>query len=302
MNFRDKINDLQKATVVDRDGDKIGSVGQVYVHNGTETPSWVTVNTGLFGTNETFIPLDDAQVNGDEIRVPYEKAFVKDAPNINENGELTPEQENELYRYYGVKDPGYGGHANGVAGGVHGDRDHHDRDHLNRDHHDRDRLDGDREQRHGADLDNDEKVTLHEERVNVGTEKVDAGRLRLRKHVVTDTETVEVPVEREEVFVERTPASGRDGGRIGEEEVDVQLTKERPVINKETVATEDVHVGTRAVHDTERVTTDVSREEVDVDNVDGRGLNDRNHRRDGIDGVDGERGVDADRDRKDGIL
>ena len=123
MNLRDQIDTLQKATVVDRDGNKIGSVGQVYLHNSSGEPSWVTVNTGLFGSNETFIPLDDAKLTGDEIAVPYEKDFVKDAPNISEDGEITPEQENNLYRYYGVKDPGYGTETTGNAGEVREDRD-----------------------------------------------------------------------------------------------------------------------------------------------------------------------------------
>ena len=104
MTFQNNIDELQKSTVIDRNGDKIGSVGQVYVHNSTNTPSWVTVNTGLFGTKETFIPLNEAELKGEEIHVPYEKDFVKDAPNIDEESELSPEQENELYRYYGVQD------------------------------------------------------------------------------------------------------------------------------------------------------------------------------------------------------
>lgn len=196
MNFRDNINELQRATVFDRDGDKIGSVGQVYVHNGTENPSWVTVNTGLFGTKETFIPLDDAQFNNGDIHVPYEKSFVKDAPNLDENGEINRQQEDELYRYYGVTDPGVGG---GAGTGKHrdGDRDldgrrddlrDNDRHSFDRDIADRGRTDEFRDgDRRDGDLDNDETVTLHEEQVNVGTETVEKDRLRLRKHVVTDT-------------------------------------------------------------------------------------------------------------------
>ena len=48
------VEKLQNATVYGSDGDKIGSVGQVYLDNDTHQPSWVTVNIGLFGTNESF--------------------------------------------------------------------------------------------------------------------------------------------------------------------------------------------------------------------------------------------------------
>ena len=105
----------------------------------------------------------------------------------------------------------------------------------------------------------------------MGTERVETGRARLRKHVVTDTERVEVPVEREEVVLEREPADGRAGGTLSEEEVDVTLTEERPVVEKETVATENVRLGKRSVTDDETVQTDVSREELEVD---GDGLDD----------------------------
>lgn len=305
MNLRDQIDTLQKATVIDRDGNKIGSVGQVYLHNSTGEPSWVTVNTGLFGTNETFIPLDDAKLAGDEITVPYEKDFVKDAPNISEDGEITPEQENELYRYYGVNDPGYGTETTGNAGEVREDRDlnqqgladsaagnesaagvgtagtagtagvagaaGNEREGVAEADATRG-VTADQDRREAGDVNDEQKITLHEEQVNVGTEKVETGRVRLRKHVVTETKTVEVPVEREEFVVERTPATGTaTDAPLGEDEVEVSISEERPVVNKETVATEDVRVGTRTVQDTEKVATDVAHEEVAVDGVDAEG-------------------------------
>lgn len=276
MTFQGNIRDLQRANVVDSTGDKVGSVGQVYVTNEGQDPSWVTVNTGLFGTNETFIPLADAQFTDGEIRVPYEKKFIKDAPNIAEDGEISQEQEAELYRYYGVQDPSRDGHLDagdrtggtvddrtgtgvGAAGagvGAAGAGVDRDRD-LDRDR--RDGVDRDLDRR------DDDGVTLHEEKLNVGTERREAGKARLRKYVVTDTEQVEVPVQREELVVERTPATGEDrGGRLGEDETEVTLHEERPVVSKETVATENVNLGKRTVTDTETVTEQVGHEEVDV--------------------------------------
>ena len=242
MAFSGSIQDLQRAEVVDSTGTKVGKVGQVYLTNDSQEPSWVTVNTGLFGTKETFIPLAEATFSGVVITVPYEKSFIKDAPHVDEDGEISAQQEEELYRYYGVADD----RGTAAAGrGTDRDRD------LDRD-------------RAGKDADG---VTLHEEKVVVGTERQQTGKARLRKCVVTDIEQVEVPVQREEVVLEREPATGRDAGRVGEEEVEVTLSEERPVINKETVATENVSLGKRTVEDTETVRTEVAHEEVDVDGV-----------------------------------
>ena len=100
------IEDLQRSTVIDQDGDKVGKVGQVYLDDATGQPNWVTVNTGLFGGNETFIPLDEATQDGDDLRVPYTKAFIKDAPNLDADSHVDESQEDELYRYYGLQGGG----------------------------------------------------------------------------------------------------------------------------------------------------------------------------------------------------
>lgn len=122
-------------------------------------------------------------------------------------------------------------------------------------------------------------MTLHEERVDVGTERVETGRVRLRKHVVTDQKTVTVPVEREEYEVVREPVTDggtADRGALGDDEVEVAVHEERPVIDKDVVATEEVGVQRNTVTDERDVTTDVSHEEVDVvrDGDDREGLRD----------------------------
>ena len=75
----DMVKDLKGTEVHDSDDEKIGKVGEVYVDNGTGEPKWVTVNTGLFGTSESFIPLSQAELREDGLRVPYDKKMVKDA-------------------------------------------------------------------------------------------------------------------------------------------------------------------------------------------------------------------------------
>lgn len=261
-------------TVVDNDGDKIGTVGQLYVEPDSGRPNWVTVKTGLFGTSETFVPLAQASADGDTIRVPYEKAFVKDAPRIDADGPLDPADEQRLYDYYGFG----GGTANGTRD-VDTDRD------MDRDR-DRDRdMDRDRDTvgdttasgTTGYDTsgpETDDAMTRSEERLHVGTERVEAGRARLRKYVVTENETVTVPVSREEVRVEREPITGDNvdaatsGPDISEEEHEVVLTEERPVVEKETVPVERVRLDTETVTENETVNEDVRKEQIDYDGSD----------------------------------
>ena len=123
------IDALYDRTVVDQSGDKIGEIGQVYLDDASGQPAWVTVKTGLFGRNETFVPFKGLETSGDEIRAPYTKDKVKDAPNVDPDGHLSEDETDELYRYYSdafasekdtTKDanPGYAG--NGVSGGAAG--------------------------------------------------------------------------------------------------------------------------------------------------------------------------------------
>lgn len=96
------IDRLQDLDVFDRHGDKIGAVGQIYVDDNTGEPTFVTVKTGLFGTKETFVPVRDAEHVNDGLRVPFDKAFVKDAPNIDSDGHLSESEQDNLYTYYGI--------------------------------------------------------------------------------------------------------------------------------------------------------------------------------------------------------
>ncbi|MCT1656980.1 PRC and DUF2382 domain-containing protein [Brevibacterium luteolum] len=309
------IDRLRGSDLYDQTGSKIGSIGEVYLDDQTNEPAFLTVNTGLFGMNETFVPYPSVSRDGDNLVAPFEKSFVKDAPNIAADGSLTPEEEEEIFRYYqldsgtgrdrdrdgvrdhdrhgkhdadrdGVRDAGVAGAAGGVAGAA-----GHDRDHDRHGKHDLDR-DGVRDHDRAAAGDQ-QQVVAHEERLNVGKEQVETGRARLRKHVVTEKQQVEVPVQREELVVEREsidPKSpeARKGGGIdadrGAVDETVTLREERPVVDKETVATEKVNVGKRVVEDKETVGGEVRKEQIDIDGAEGRDAAGR--------GVDG-RGVDG---------
>lgn len=251
------VDDLYRGTVYDSTGDKIGSVNQVYTDDTTGAPQFVTVNTGLFGTRESFVPVRGATARGDEIHVPYTKDFVKDAPGIDADGHMEESEQDELFRYYdysgGDRDTTtYDRDTTAGVGGVGG---------LDDGSLDRDRdLDRDR----GTD---DESIVRREEQLRVGTERVESGRLRIRKHVVTEQQTVTVPVEREEFEVVREPLDGTatSGGALGDDEITITTHEERPVVDKQVVDAERIGVEKRTVTDQERVSADVSKEEIDID-------------------------------------
>ncbi|MDQ1483941.1 MAG: hypothetical protein QOF35_2017 [Actinomycetota bacterium] len=102
MISKNQLDQLQSGTVLDSEGNKIGSVGAVYLDDRTDEPDWMTVKSGLFGTSELFVPLSQASLEGGEIHLPFPKEKVKDAPKIAAMEHLGPEQERQLYRYYGV--------------------------------------------------------------------------------------------------------------------------------------------------------------------------------------------------------
>jgi uncharacterized protein (TIGR02271 family) len=268
-----QLDDVVGATAYDPSGDKIGKIGNVYYDDDTDQPKWLTVHTGLFGTNETFVPVQGADlVDGGRVTLAYDKAMVKDAPNVDEDGHLSPEEEHRLYSYYRL-----GNGDSSVDRGVDtaGRTDLIERNGTT----DRnDRTEGVFEGREqgtvGRDTSGpttDNAMTRSEEQLRVGTETRETGRARLRKRVVTETEQVSVPVSHEEVTLEREPITDAnrgdayDGPAISEEEHEVTLHAERPVVATEAVAVERVKVGKNTVQDQETVTGDVRKEVVEMD-------------------------------------
>jgi uncharacterized protein (TIGR02271 family) len=257
-------------TAVGSDGGKLGKVGQVYLDDETGRPEWATVNTGLFGTRETFIPLAQAEATGDQLRFPYEKAKVKDAPRVNDaNGHLSPDEEAELYRYYGLSHsgaPADSGPAAGTTGGGTTDRDR-DGDGVFDD------AAGRTVGRDTSGPTTDSAMTRSEEQLRVGTQRVEAGRARLRKYVVSENVTQTVPVSHEEVRLDREPITdanidkAMDGPAISEEEHEVTLHAERPVVEKETVPVERVRLDTQTVTGQQTVTDEVRKEQLEVDDA-----------------------------------
>ena len=175
--------------VVTTNGDKIGGIGQIYLDDNTGEPNWVTVKTGLFGTSESFVPLDGADLRGGDIVVKYDKATIKDAPRVDADGSISPEEEDALYSYYGL-----GGTNAGYTTGTDTDRDYATTGTTG--------TDGLRRRAAHVDLDDntrgtkgydvsgpetDDAMTLSEERVEVGTQTA-GGRPRPAAQVRGDRE------------------------------------------------------------------------------------------------------------------
>jgi uncharacterized protein (TIGR02271 family) len=241
---------LRGATVRDRDGEKIGTVDELYFDDVTDKPEWLTVKTGLFGMKTTFVPVEGAQPEGDELRVPYEKDRVKDAPSIDPDHELSQQEESELYSFYGIA---YGEQRSesGLPEGRAGEREATGRD--------------------VSGPTTDDAMTRSEEELRVGTERREAGRARLRKYVVTEQVTKTVPVQREEVRVEREPITegnvdrAMSGPEISEEEHEVVLHEEEPVVEKRAVPKERVRLEKDTEVGEETISEEVRKERIETE-------------------------------------
>jgi len=271
----DTISRVIGQDVYDESGDKIGSAGEVYLDDETGQPEWVTVRTGLFGTKESFVPIRNADLTDDGIRVPVSKDRVKDAPKIDTDGHLSPQEEEELYRYYGMGAGMQTGTqtettTTGMADTGYATDDYAVDETRGTVGHDTS----------GPTTDN--AMTLSEERLNVGTRQTEAGRARLRKYVVTENVTETVPVSHEEVRLEREPitdaniGNALDGPAISEEEHEVVLHAETPVVEKEAVPVERVRLDKTTVTEQQTVTEGLRKEEIEVEGADTTLGRDRN--------------------------
>jgi uncharacterized protein (TIGR02271 family) len=270
-------------TVYDEDYDKIGKVDDLFLDE-NDSPEYIGVKMGFLGTRTTLIPFQLARVNDERqvIEVSKDKETVKNGPTFDDDREITPEFENEVYSYYGL------GQTNGTAargsygsyysdesteagtvgpGMTMGDTETGEfREHAAHD-------EGVHQSR-GDDLEDELRVQRTEEELVAGTRQREAGSIRVRKRVRTDREHIEVPTRHEEVSVERVPVEGEASeAEIGEDEVVVPVTEEEVVVHKRPVVKEEVRIRKDVVEETEVVEEDVRREEVEVeDETERRGL------------------------------
>jgi uncharacterized protein (TIGR02271 family) len=245
-------------TVYDPAGEKIGKVDDLFVDQ-TDSPEYIGVKMGFLGTRSTLIPWEAVSSTDDEgrtINVDTDKDKAKNGPTFDDDREITPEFESEVYSYYGLSRS-----TSTEESGAY--ESYYDEDAT--------QPTGVADRTDLADED-ELRVQRSEEELRAGTREREAGSLRVRKRVRTDRETIEVPTRHEEVSVERVPASGEaTEAQIGEEELSVPVTEEEVVVEKRPVVKEEVRVRKDVVEDTETVEEDVRREEVEVEDDTERG-------------------------------
>ena len=251
--------DFRNRTLIDAQGEKIGKIDELYYDHEGGQPEWALVNTGLFGTKKTFVPIRGASPQGEDLQVPVSKDQVKDAPRVEADQELSEGEEQRLFEHYGVPYTTEGsttatgapaGQGNGGASGG-----GHDVSGPN----------------------TDDAMTRSEEELLVGTAQRERGRVRLRKYVVTEHVQQTVPIQREEVRLEREPITdanidqAMDGPAISEEEHELVLHEEEPVVEKRVVPKERVRLGTEVHQEERQVSEEIRKEQIDTEGVDPSG-------------------------------
>ena len=261
-------------TALDADGEKIGSVAEVYLDADTDRPEWLAVKTGLFGSRISFVPVAQASDADGDVRVPYSKDQVKDAPHAEADGQLSQQEEARLYRHYGL-DYNQSRSDSGLADGTAGDRTQPGSAGVVGD------------DVSGPETDN--AMTRSEEELRVGTTEREAGRVRLKKYVVEDEVTQTVPVRREEIRIEREPITDANlgdatsGPAISEEEHEVTLHEEEVVTQKRAVPKERIRLEKDVETEQREVSETLRKEQIDITDADGQPA----------EGTDGVRGTDS---------
>jgi uncharacterized protein (TIGR02271 family) len=239
----DTVRSWQGAAMVDPGGDKIGTVESIYVDDQTGEPEWALVNTGLFGTKSSFVPLAQAFQSDNDVIVPYDKQLVRDAPRVDPDQHLSEGEERQLWRHYGLD---YDRTTRRRPSG---------RDAVGRD---------------TSGPTTDDAMTRSEEELRVGTAERERGRVRLRRYVTTEQVHQTVPVRRERVRVEREPITDANlhaatsGPELTEAEHEVILREEEPVVEKRVVPRERVRLDKDTVTGEERVAEEVRKEQIEV--------------------------------------
>ncbi len=234
----DELMEARGADVYSSDGEKIGSVEEIFVDEETNQPEWIGLGTGFLGTKRTLVPVQGAERRDDGFYVPYSKDQVKETPEI-DSDEINQETEAGLYSHYGL---GYSERRSDTG------------------------LPEGSPPPTGGTATGEEDVVRTEEELQVGKRETEAGRARLRKWVETEPVETDVELKRETARVTREPIDQPvSGAEIGEQEVEVPLREEQAVVQKETVAKE--RIGLEKDVDTERETVgdEVRKERVDVE-------------------------------------
>ena len=232
----DELMQARGQGVYSSDGEKIGSVEEIFVDEQTGQPEWIGLGTGMFGSKRVLVPVEGATMSGEGFQGPYAKDQVKQTPDI-DGDEISQETEAALYSHYGL---GYSeqrsdtGLPEGGAPAPTG----------------------------GADMD----VVRSEEEMRVGKQQVQAGRARLHKWVETEPVQMDVELKRETARVTREPIDQPvSGAEIGEQEIEVPLSAEEAVVQKQTVAKERIGLDKDVEVENQVVSDELRKERVEVE-------------------------------------
>jgi uncharacterized protein (TIGR02271 family) len=267
----DQLQDLQ---VIDANGNKVGKVSTIYLDNENGLPEWAAVKSGVFGNHETLVPLAEAQAENDALSVPYSKDAIKNAPHWDPSQELSIEDEKQLFDHYGVSYSGATVTADENQGQSAGQTGYATSGQTGQAGYETAGQTGQQGTERGAGYDTsgpntDDAMTRSEEQLHVGTQQVETGKARLRKHIVSEQVQTSVPVSSERATIEREPITEANrgealtGGDLTEEEHEVTLHSEQPVVQKETVPVERVRLGTETVRGEEQVSETVRKEQIE---------------------------------------
>ena len=235
----ERLDTMRGTPVMSSDGDTIGNVEEIFYDEQTRQPEWIGIGTGFFGTKRVLVPVQGADVRDDAFYVPYSKDQVKNSPDV-DSDEISQATEAELYSYYGLPYSEQRSDTGLPEGGVETGVD--------------------------TSVEREGEVVRSEEELRVGKQEAQTGRARLRKWVETQPVEMDVELQRETARITREPVNEVvSGAELREEEIEVPLHEERPVVEKQVVAKERIGLETEVESERRTVADEVRKERVDVD-------------------------------------
>ena len=250
------LEQLEGRPVVGPDGQKIGTVADVYFDKDTRQPEWALVTTGMFGTKHSFVPITSASTTSEGLQVPFTKDQVKDAPRLDDDGELSQDEELLLSQHYGISYSEAPSDSGLPEGGAPTRGTTEGRGPVGND---------------VSGPETDEAMTRSEEELRLDKIRRPSGLVRLRKYITTEQVAATVPVQREEARIEREPITDANvgaamrGGDLTEEEHELTLSEEEVTVDKKVVPKERVRLDKDVVTEERSVTEDVRKENIDVE-------------------------------------
>jgi len=237
--------------LIDRNNQEIGKVSAFWTDH-TGRPAFIGVKTFWLMGKAHVIPAYGAEVNHarKHVRLPFTNEEVKGAPNYDPDAELAPEQEREVIGYY-----------QGKGQGMPRQPENQPAEYQAKSTGSREELSA------GMSPKGETRIPLHEEELAVGKRSVEMGGVRLRKIVRTETVQQPVEIKREDVVVERVPASGQstEGKAFEEEEIYIPLWREEPVVSKQAHVHEEVRAWKTEESEPQNVSGEVRKEEIEVE-------------------------------------